>query len=96
MTGPPLRKCVWKLTPTGYANVAEEARKAGATAATPGKRDVATESRLQVQVRYQGDARFRVFKLKSRTSEAAQGWHSAQSAGDDDIAPLLEGLRISL
>ena len=69
---------------------------AGAIAATPAKHDAATECRLQVQVRYQGDADLRHFKLKPRSSEAAQGWHSAQLAGDDDIAPLLEDLRIAL
>ena len=64
--------------------------------ATPGKHDAATKCRLQVQVRYQGDADFGVLKLKSRTSEAEQGWHSAQLAGDDEISPLLEDLRIAL
>ena len=64
--------------------------------ATAGKHDAATERRLQVQVRYQGDADFRVLKLKSRTSEAVQGWHSAQLAGGDHLGPLLEDLRIAL
>ena len=64
--------------------------------ATPGKHDAATECRLQVQVRYQGNADLRHFKLKPRSSEAAQGWHSAQLAGDDDCARLLEELRIAL
>ena len=64
--------------------------------ATAGKHDAANKRRLQVQVRYQGDADFRVLKLKSRASEAMQGWHSAQLAGGDDIGPLLEDLRIAL
>ena len=64
--------------------------------ATAGKHDAATKRRLQVQVRYQGNADFRVLKLKSRTSEAVRGWHSAQLAGDGDIGPLLEDLWISL
>lgn len=64
--------------------------------ATAGKYDAATKRRLQVQVRCQGDADFRVLKLKSRNSEAARGWHSAQLAGGDDIGPLLEDLRIAL
>lgn len=64
--------------------------------ATAGKHDAATKRRLQVQVRYQGDADFRVLKLKSRTSEAVRGWHSAQLAGGDDIGPLLEDLRVAL
>ena len=64
--------------------------------AIPGKHDAATEGRLQVQVRYQGNANLRALKLKPRSSEAAQGWHSAQLAGHDNITPLLEDLRIAL
>lgn len=60
--------------------------------AEPGKYDRATENRLQVQVRYQSGGTLRVFELKSRPSEAARGWHEAQLAAGDDIAPLLEDL----
>ena len=64
--------------------------------ATAGKHDVATKCRLQVQVRCQGSAKFRILELKSRTSEVVRGWHSAQLAGEDDIGSLLEDLQIAL
>lgn len=49
--------------------------------ATPGKHNDATEGRLQVQVRYQGDVDLRVFEIKSMPSEVARGWHSTQTGG---------------
>lgn len=64
--------------------------------ATPGKHDNATNGRLQVQVRYQGDRELTCFELKARTREVADGWHTAQLAADDDLAPLREDLLIAL
>ncbi len=64
--------------------------------ATPGKYDNATEGRLQVQVRYQGDLELQVFKLKSTASEIARGWHATQVAGGDHVAPLHHDLLIAL
>lgn len=64
--------------------------------ATPKKYNAATEGRLQVSVRYQGEVDLQVFELKSMRSERLRGWHGTQLAGSDGIAPLLDDLRIAL
>ena len=60
--------------------------------ATPRKHDAATENRLQVQVRFQGDRKLGVFRPKSRGAEQASGWHATQLAGNDSVVPLLVDL----
>ena len=63
--------------------------------ATARKFDDPTKGRLQVQVRYQGGLKLKVFKLKSMPSAVAQGWLATQLADADDITPLLEDLMIA-
>lgn len=68
----------------------------GSLTATPKKYNAATEGRLQVSVRYQGEVDLQVLELKSMRSEIERGWHGTQLAGGDHIAPLLDDLRIAL
>ena len=60
-----------------------------ALTAEPGKHNNATEGRLQVDLRHEGDHKLQVFKLKRRGSEIQRGWHATQLAADEDMAPLL-------
>ena len=60
-----------------------------ALTAEPGKHNNATEGRLQIDLRHQGDHKLRVFKLKRRGSEIERGWHATQLAAGEDMAPLL-------
>ena len=57
--------------------------------AESGKHDNATEGRLQVQLRHQGDRELDLFKLKRTGSEVKRGWRETQLAAGEDIAPLL-------
>lgn len=57
--------------------------------AEPGKYDNATEGRLQVQLRHQGDRELELFELKRTASEIERGWHATQLAPGEDMAPLL-------
>ena len=57
--------------------------------AEPRKHNKATEDRLQIQLRHQGDHKLQAFKLKRRGSEIERGWHATQLAADEDLAPLL-------
>lgn len=61
--------------------------------AEPGKYDKATEGRLQVQLRHQGDRDLETFKLKSTASEIARGWHATQLAAGDSAVPLFADLK---
>lgn len=93
-----LRKGVLKDNRSGPTNdfAFNDGRDFATLTATPCKWDKATEGRLQVQVYHEGGDGFGIFVPKSKSPNWEPGWYKAQLASDDDIAPLLEDLRIAL